>query len=187
MNDSTFTNLRNLLAVLIHDKQSIERIIGDAGIALKNLVLNSTPLNNWQEVLLEAIKAYQIYPLLSVLKNEYIENKELQNACDGLAQRIPTIVLLLLSHRPKETALESETLNSEKFAFSIVENKTTETKGNLNSPLSKNADIVKTWFFKELQSKEQSLLLATALFEGMSRQKLVEVMVDIERILSTDN
>lgn len=61
-----------------------------------------------------------------------------------------------------------------------------ETKSNLNHPLAGVANEVREWFFKELHPREQSLLLTTALFEDMSRNQLIQVMTDIEQILSTD-
>lgn len=77
---------------------------------------------------------------------------------------------------------EINRINIDEYAFKASEKKD-EVQSNQNNPLAKNSDELTRWFFNELQSEEQSLLLATALFEGMSRQKLVQTITNIEKLL----
>lgn len=53
-----------------------------------------------------------------------------------------------------------------------------------NNPLDKNPGELTRWFFKELQQNERSLLLTTALFEGMSRQKMTLIATQLENVFA---
>ena len=77
--------------------------------------------------------------------------------------------------------VEISRVNVEEYAFKASEK--SETQTSPDNLLAKNTNELTSWFFSELQPEEQSLLLSTALFEGMSRQKLVEVITDLEKIL----
>jgi hypothetical protein len=52
------------------------------------------------------------------------------------------------------------------------------------SPLNKDAGELARWFFHDLKSSEQSLLLTVTLFEGMSRQKLIHISAALEALLA---
>ena len=88
MNETTFANLRNCLAKLYPDEQSIRRITADAGLDALRMTFNSTALNNWHSVLTEANKLTQIPALLGVVEREYGDNHELQKACADYHQFI---------------------------------------------------------------------------------------------------
>lgn len=77
---------------------------------------------------------------------------------------------------------EINRLNIDEYAFKASEKKD-EMQSNQNNPLAKSSDELTSWFFNELQSEEQSLILTAALFEGMSRQKLVQAVTSIEKFL----
>jgi hypothetical protein len=81
MNETTFANLRNCLAKLYPDEQSIRRIAADAGLDASYMTFNSTALNNWHSVLTEANKFTQLPALLGVVEREYGDNHEFQKAC----------------------------------------------------------------------------------------------------------
>jgi hypothetical protein len=83
-----------------------------------------------------------------------------------------------------DDSLEVGRVNIEEYAFRPSEDKKNTMESSQNNPLARSPNELTTWFFEQLDPKEQSLLLTTALFEGMGRQKLVQVMADIEQILS---
>lgn len=80
-----------------------------------------------------------------------------------------------------QDTVEISRVNVEEYAFKASEKNETQT--SQDNLLAKNTNELTSWFFSELQPEEQSLLLSTALFEGMSRQKLVEIITDLEKIL----
>lgn len=86
-----------------------------------------------------------------------------------------------------EAEPEIERLNTQKYDFSVLDDGKSELHGNIHNPLTQELNQLAAWFFKDLQLKEQCLLLAAALFEGMGRQKLVEVTADLEKLLSKDS
>jgi formylglycine-generating enzyme required for sulfatase activity len=80
MTVQSFTNLRNILAELYPDEESMRRLMADAGINVTRIKLTSTPVNNWHAILAEAEKLGNIDALLAVLLGEYGENPSLQEA-----------------------------------------------------------------------------------------------------------
>ena len=52
--NKTLANLRDVLAGLYPDVGDQQRIAVDAGIPVTHLRLNSTPINNWHEILQKA-------------------------------------------------------------------------------------------------------------------------------------
>lgn len=77
----------------------------------------------------------------------------------------------------------NESIRPNEYAL-VERNSTSEAKGeSRNTPLSKDEPDLTRWFFNELDADEQSLLLAVALFDGMSRQKLVSTAQVIEDVV----
>ncbi len=68
------TELRNILADFYPDDASMRRIIYDSGLKLPQILLNSTPQNNWHSILSEAQKTDQLDDLLKVVNQEYGTN-----------------------------------------------------------------------------------------------------------------
>lgn len=86
MNERVFVNLRDALVKLYSDDKDIRRITNDSGIDLANINLNSSPINNWHVILIEASKTNQVDALLSVVKKQYNTNKEFREAYDAYNQ-----------------------------------------------------------------------------------------------------
>lgn len=187
MNNSIFAKLRRLLANLYEDEQKIRRIVQDSEIDLARIALNHSVIDIWNAVLMEARKINRIDALIGAVKDEYGTNLEFQKVCEEYERAKSFDTYQQLSQADDGNSAEIEHLNAEKNAIHILEDKESKIKGDLKNPLDSDANEVRVWFFKELQPKEQSLLLTTALFDGMSRQKLIEVMAGIETILSTDD
>jgi hypothetical protein len=83
MNHRSLRDLRKVLIELYPDEISIRRLLDDAGITSERVVFNSNAANTWHSVLVEAKKNDQLVPLLDVVKEEYGNNKEFQNAYDA--------------------------------------------------------------------------------------------------------
>jgi Effector-associated domain 1 len=187
MSNIIFARLRKILSFLCSSEQDVRRVATDSGIDLTKIIFNSSVINIWDSVLTEARKNNQIDVLLGIVKVEYPTNSEFQEVY-GEYERVKSFdTYQQLSQEDHGNSAKIEHLNAQEYAVRILENEKGGVKITLQNPLSKDANEVRDWFFKELQSKEQSLLLATALFGGMSRQKLMEVMTDIELILSADD
>lgn len=183
MDEAIFVDLRNALAALYSSEQSIRRIIDDSEISVVNIVLISTPIDNWHSVIKEARRVDRVEALLAVVYREYSNNEKFRKVYDAYYKAKSFNTFRQLPQKAHASFSKDEGLNSNEYDYSKKGEKTS----NLNNPLSGSADVVKKWFFKELHPKEQSLLLTTALFEGMDRQKLVQVVLDIEQILSIAN
>ncbi len=72
--------LRELLANLYPDTNSLKRIMYDSGLSLPKNSLNSTPDNNWHSILLEAQKSEKLNDLLEIVSREYGTNVLFQHA-----------------------------------------------------------------------------------------------------------
>lgn len=82
-NSNSLANLRNILAELYDDVSSIRRIAGDAGLNLTRIALNSSAINNWHAILVEAKHTNKVDALLRVVFDEYLENTKLRQAFDA--------------------------------------------------------------------------------------------------------
>lgn len=80
MNPKNFADLRNILAELITDEQSIRRIVDDAGIDRRNIDFRSNAKNIWHSVLTEAENLHRVEALLDVVADEYGDNQKFQAA-----------------------------------------------------------------------------------------------------------
>lgn len=181
-----FSKLRKSLAYLYIDERNIRTVVQGLKIDLARIVLNDSAINIWNAILTEATKNNQVDALLDAVKADYGENDEFQKVCDEYERTKSFDTYQQLFQGDYDDPMDIGRLNVEEYAFSISKDKKSETKGSHQNPLISDTSEVRAWFFKELHSKEQSLLLTAALFEGMSRQKLLEIMTDIERLLSTD-
>lgn len=77
---SPLVNLRNVLAALYPDPESIERIAEDSGISRLRIDLDSSPVNNWHSVLSEAKRINALAALLGRVAIEYGDNPEFKSA-----------------------------------------------------------------------------------------------------------
>jgi len=83
MKTEILSNLRNILANLYPDEPSTRRIIADSTLDSSRILLNSTAINNWHSILVEAEKVGRIDALLDVIVREYGDNWKFRGACDA--------------------------------------------------------------------------------------------------------
>ena len=88
MNPKNFADLRNILAELITDEQSIRRIVDDAGIDRRNIDFRSNAKNIWHSVLTEAENLHRVEGLLDVVADEYGDNQKFQAASKAYRESI---------------------------------------------------------------------------------------------------
>ena len=74
-------------------------------------------------------------------------------------------------------------LNTAEYSFK-PDSRSESNEQSGNSPLDKNSGELTRWFFRELRGNERSLLLTAALFEGMSRQKMLQIANQLEEVFS---
>jgi hypothetical protein len=72
--------LRAVLADLYSTPEDAARIAQDAGLNLAFIRLDSTPLNNWHNVIREAEKRGRLAEVLQVAREEYGDNAAFQAA-----------------------------------------------------------------------------------------------------------
>ncbi len=88
--------------------------------------------------------------------------------------------------RWKEAIKRSHTdrINTNQYAYIKQGNDTDATFDSENNPLEQKGEEFAQWFFRKLKKEEQSLLLTTALFEGLSRRKMIDIAKTLDDILS---
>jgi hypothetical protein len=86
MSPEILAKLRNTLVELYLDQPSIRRIIYDAGLPSSRIAFDSTAINIWHSVLIEAENLNCIDKLLQVIKDEYGANENFQHSCDEYYQ-----------------------------------------------------------------------------------------------------
>ncbi len=162
MDRTLFANMRDKLARLFSDKKEILRVCKDAGIEAITVALDSTPQNNWGEVLHEAEKLDLVGVILSI---SYRKGKQ----------------------DPQFRSIYNEYFSVKLDDFDLKELQHQQHLPNSKSqmtPLDADPESLTHWFFEELQPDEQSLLVTVALFQGMSRHKIMGVALAVEGILS---
>lgn len=165
MNRQIFIQLRKVLASLYQNVESIRRVCEDAEIDLTLVALNSAPLDNWNAVLGQAQKSGQVDGLLAIIWSDYEKNQELQKVYEAYRQSI---------------RLDPTAYALEKVDISEADSP----QATHTEPLGKDQEEIAEWFFEHLQPDAQSLLLSVALFQGMARHKIMDIVFDIEEILS---
>ena len=80
------TKLRNVLAKLYPDEVSMRRISHDAGLDLTRISFNSSAINNWHSILIEAENVGRVDALLTVVLQEYGRNQTLLDAYQAYQQ-----------------------------------------------------------------------------------------------------
>lgn len=164
MDRDLYAKMRDILANLYPERESIKRVCDDSGIDSITIEIDSTPQNNWHKVLQEAEKLDVVASLLAVVWTRYKKNPKFQ--------------AVYREYR------ESVKLDPNAYDFSEQAiNKATAPQED-GSPLEKPPLLLTKWFFEELEPPEQSLLLSVALFQEMSRHKITEIAATIEEILS---
>ena len=81
--NKTLANLRDVLAGLFPDVEDERRIAVDAGIPAIHLKLNSTPINNWHEILQKARARNRVDELIRAAQKDDPENEYLKLAETG--------------------------------------------------------------------------------------------------------
>lgn len=85
--------------------------------------------------------------------------------------------------KAKEPVSKMESVNTVEYAYR-PDNLSEKIEGIESNPLDKNSGELTKWFFKELRQNERSLLLTAVLFEGMSRQKMLQIADQLEKVFS---
>ena len=79
-NQTPFTDLRSILAQLYPQVDAARRISHDAGLELSRISFHGAALEIWHNILIEAQNTNRLDDLLNVIRVEYGENRELNNA-----------------------------------------------------------------------------------------------------------
>jgi hypothetical protein len=82
MKPEILTSLRDALVHLYPDRESIYRIVADAGINVSRINPDTTLKNSWHSILVEADKIGKIEALLSVVEFEYGNNAQFRKVFD---------------------------------------------------------------------------------------------------------
>jgi len=78
MNVELYKQLRTILVALYPDIDDLRRVARDAGVAVDRVRLEGSAINQWDELLREAVKNQQVADLLDVARQEYDRNTALQ-------------------------------------------------------------------------------------------------------------
>jgi hypothetical protein len=81
--NKTLANLRDVLTGLYPDTEDQRRIAVDSGLPIAHLKLNSTPINNWHEILQKASTRNRVRDLIRVARKDDPDNEQLKLAEAG--------------------------------------------------------------------------------------------------------
>lgn len=82
-NQTTFRNLRYVLATIYDDDITARRVVQDAGLDPLRIAFSARAIDNWQAILSEAHKTARLNALLEVALTEYANNQPLRDAYDN--------------------------------------------------------------------------------------------------------
>lgn len=97
----TLTELRTILATLYPTVEDARRVVADAGLDALRIGFDAKAINNWQQILEEALRSNQVDALLHAAHNEYPENTDLAHA-EQAYRAVEEQTVLLLDRLPFE-------------------------------------------------------------------------------------
>lgn len=86
--NATYTRLNHILAIIIPDKDRARRFVVNAGVASGNIAFKDAAIDNWFNILDEAIKQRKVPHLLATIQAEYQNHPELNEL---LQQHFPDL------------------------------------------------------------------------------------------------
>jgi hypothetical protein len=82
---TVFAALRDALAELYPEERNTRVLVSDAGLAAKQITFSSRARTNWHNILTEALRQKRCEQLLEFVRNDYPDNRRLQEACAAYA------------------------------------------------------------------------------------------------------
>lgn len=161
-----FKQLRECLIKLYTTSEGAKRICEEAKVDWAVVNSQWALREIWHAVLKEAEKCELVDNLLAVVWGEYSENQTLKEIRDAY-YRSMQINLNRFEADSKELLAAKPLLPSVR-----------------PDPLQKSEEELVRWYFQVLKPDQQSLLLTVALFQEMSRNKIMDVVFDMEQILA---